>query len=318
MLLICNTQTLALVATSLSTTTSNQRAGNVKNATQTDIYKPNHPQGLCIMTTTTIEKQKHIEWLEKEYPRGAELVYIDYRDSIEDAKQREELLQNPNESYSIILEDWYTDAQYERIDYILDEYKAQNDICELDEDMVEEMRDWLFENDTSTPIDDLLKNTGDEYLYYETGIGVGESWMLDEKQIMKKAKKIALILNIDFEKNSNALYELLGNGGNGEVVILFEGNVRDFLDDAKYIVFDRDYELCIMNRWSGSGHSVKIENNIYLDFKRERLHSDSGVSGYSFAGGVCGLCRGIMVDGHMTSKRPKAKKVPLLDEVFIA
>ena len=63
-----------------------------------------------------METKNAIKWLEAEYPKGVELVYIDYRDSIESAETREKLLQDPENDYEIVNgNDWITDSQYEGI-----------------------------------------------------------------------------------------------------------------------------------------------------------------------------------------------------------
>lgn len=115
-----------------------------------------------------------IDWLESEYPKGIDLIYIDYRDSYEDMSKLQNLLKNGDDDNNF---EWMADAQYETIKYVFNEYKDhlnKDSLSDLDtvdsltDEVEEAMKDWLFEHDTSTPIKDLLKNTRDQLCYIET------------------------------------------------------------------------------------------------------------------------------------------------------
>jgi hypothetical protein len=106
-------------------------------------------------------KAQHIQWLENEYPRGVELIYIDYRDNL-DAKSVQEAIK---EGYLDM--DWQGDSQYESIRYIKEEYEKENSV-ELTDEEYDEFSNWLCEHDTSDPLTQLLKNTGDMVFYVET------------------------------------------------------------------------------------------------------------------------------------------------------
>ena len=270
--------------------------------------------------------QRTTDWLKSEYPQGVELTFIDYRDYIEDAKTREELLQNPQEAYEILLSDWIHDAQYESIYYIIKEYKTQDGIQEITEEEEDYIKDWCYNNDTSDPIKDLLKNTPSEYMYYDTGITLEplntydtEKAINDNIYIICKTLKLKLprkagtkrILdtNSKLYKTLHQLVEQAWDGG--QLVILFEANVADFMEtpDPKYIKFSRNYNLCIMDRGNGSGDSTELPDTptLLFTFDRKNLHSDDGDNGYSYSGDVCGLVSHIMEDGELTNKKGKYK-----------
>lgn len=259
----------------------------------------------------TQEKTKGELWLEKKYPHGVELTYIDYRDSIEDDRLREEVLQNYGNAYEILKCDyWIPDNESESIDTILREYMEEIGLASkgetLDEEEEEAMSNWLYSHDTSKPIEDLLKNTPSEYLYYDTGIYIQGG--NDETE--KEAKMIAKKLKIDYDKNKKVLNSLLAEAYyGGQLVILFEGKIRDFIEDGKYIRFKNNYELCIMDRGQGSGSSETIDEKLLFEFVRENIHTDEGDNGYSFSGDVCGLIHGIMEDGEITNKKKLNEKI---------
>ena len=256
-----------------------------------------------------------IAWLESEYPRGIDLIYIDYRDSIEDPKKREEILQTPEEAYEIIDgNSWTGDAQYETINEIEKNYKNKIEAEELTEEVSEAMRDWCFEHDTSDPVKDLLKNTRDEYMYYDTGLSFEslEYGNDQDKDIIKRVKTIAKKLKIDYEKHAKGLRLMVDQAYyGGQLVVLFENNIGNFMTDAKYIEFYKNAEICLMDRGSGSGDHTKINETLLFEFKRENIHTDKGDNGYSYSGDVCGLVGGIMNDGVLTNKKDNLKVIKI-------
>lgn len=110
---------------------------------------------------------KHaIDWLDSEYPHGADLVYVDYRHSFDDnIENLQELLKT---GYIEREWEWEADAQYDSICEILKNYKTENEIEELSDEVEESMREWLYEHDTSTATTDLLKHTSRQLCYIET------------------------------------------------------------------------------------------------------------------------------------------------------
>lgn len=105
-----------------------------------------------------------IDWLKSEYPRGVDLVYVDYSERYEDGNTIEEVLKDgyPED------ENWIWESQDYSITDILERYQKEFDIDMISDEVDQEMRDWLHDNDTSTPTEDLLKNTGSKLFYIET------------------------------------------------------------------------------------------------------------------------------------------------------
>lgn len=244
---------------------------------------------------------KIIEWLEKEYPKGIELNYVDYRDYIEDAKKREELLQNPDDAYEILnCYDWLADEQSNSINEIERQYLNENP--ELTEEERDKFQEWCIEHDTSDVISELIKNCPSEYMYYDTGVFIPE--FTDEKEFEKTLKIIAKTLKIDLQKHFEALRLMLSQASyGGQLVILFENKIANFIQDTKYIRFNDKAEVCIMDRTNGSGDSVKLNEPLLFEFNRKNLHLDKGDNGYSYSDDVCGLVGNIMNDGVLTNKK---------------
>ena len=258
-----------------------------------------------------------IKWLEKTQGKAVELVYIDYRDQIEDAKQREALLQDPsNEWEALNMDSWVCDSQYESINYLMKEFEesfnSEDAEIEIPDETKDAFQQWCFDHDNSDIVDQLLKNTGSEYMYYDTGLSFDSlDYAQDQdKEIEKRTKAICKKLKLDYEKNKKDISLMAGQAWyGGQLVILFENNISEFLHEAKYIKFNKDAEICLMDRGNGSGDSCGYTGELLLRFKRENIHSDQGDNGYSYAYDVCGLVGNIMNDGVLTNKRNGMKVI---------
>jgi hypothetical protein len=103
-----------------------------------------------------------IKWLESEYPRGLDLVYIDYRDSYEDMAQLQRVLKDGADEFDA------GDYSYETIDEVMKNYLRESEADELSDEVREAMQEWLQDHDTSDPQRELLKHTGSKLFYIET------------------------------------------------------------------------------------------------------------------------------------------------------
>ena len=258
-----------------------------------------------------------LAWLKEQYPHGVDLVYIDYCDSIESAGDREKILQAPDEWWDILDGDgWIFDNKFQAVDTIVREYseRGEGEAYEITDETRDAMQDWLIDHDTSNPIKDLLKNTGREYMYYDTGLSFESlDYASDkDKEVIKRAKTIAKKLRVDYAKHGARLCQMVGQAWyGGQVVILFENTISNFLENAKFIKFSGDAEVCLMDRGGGSGDSVKLSEKMLFNFKRENIHTDKGDNGYSYAYDTCGLVGGIMEDGVLTNKGNKARAIKI-------
>lgn len=109
---------------------------------------------------------KHaIAWLKKEYPRGVDLIYVDYRDCFEDETKLQTVLKEGYYDDELMWE-----SEHSTIRDIIANYtkKGYVDFQEISEEVEEAMGNWLMEHDTSDALVSLLKNTGNKLFYIET------------------------------------------------------------------------------------------------------------------------------------------------------
>ena len=225
--------------------------------------------------------------LEKEYPHGVDLIYIDYNDSFDNdinALNRAIQANNIHEAWPD-QPDWFCDASYESTDYILKENFTTKELEEWDSDDRQDILDWLQNHDTSTPAESLLRNTGSKLFFYDTGLEIPEypSYGGGDTFLNKHAKRIANKLKIDFEKHKKSLRSIIANACyGGKLVLIFYTKPSDMFggDKCNAIKFPKA-QLVIMDRDQGSGDSETIDEEVILPFNRKNLWIDSEAGGYS-------------------------------------
>lgn len=227
--------------------------------------------------------------LEKEYPHGIELIYIDYNDSFDNDKEAlNRIVQENdiNEAWEEGDPSWFPDAQYETMDNVLEEHFTQEEIeawRENNDD--DEIRDWFWNNDTSKPAEQLLRNTRSQLWFYDTGLEIPEypSYGGGQSFLTKHAKRIAKKLKIDYEKHKTDLTSLVANACyGGKLVCIFYTDPSNLLGGEKCnaIKFPKAH-LVIMDRDQGSGDQETIEEEVILPFNRKNLWLDEVAGGYS-------------------------------------
>mgnify|MGYP001566268606 CR=1 FL=1 len=215
-----------------------------------------------------------IQWLKNEYPKGIDLVYIDYRDNFEDMGKLQDILKTGE------FDDlWLVDSQYESINYVIGEYKKQNNIEELSDEETEEVKDWLFEHDTSNPLNDLLKNTRRKLCYIETE-DIAEQYS-DKEDYQKQLKELKKKYAKTNEQKKEIDYVLREQFYGAPVSFYFYLSVLDIYNTIhdskdKYIFISGAYFSTIDrvqgSNWLGDKGVFNIAipkqtfvNNFYLD-----------------------------------------------------
>lgn len=250
------------------------------------------------METQTETKLRTVEEaiavLEKEHPHGIDLVYIDYRDSFNEMKDKLNKAIQANDLYSICEDEnnieWFSDSEYATIEEIMKDTFTDEEIDAWNEkwEDMETVKQWFYDHDTSDPIKDLMKNTGKQFFFYDTGLEIPEypSYGNGESFLTKHAKRIANKLKVDYTKHEKTLRSLVANACyGGSLVLVFYAEPDAFFTDRKdkdanYIKVPKAH-LVIMDRSNGSGDQETIDEIVALPFNRKNLWIDSEAGGYS-------------------------------------
>lgn len=240
------------------------------------------------------------ETVKKYLPETCHLYYVDYRSDLS-GRENAELLQECIEQNSLspianrVFSWWDYPEEYELKE--IREAMAKDGCEELYEEHLDEIRDWLYEHDKSTPVEDLLRNTGYITFFYSLGLDVdgwhsgsylfgvpyrGES---EKMAVYRIARKLGIKKGTT---NYERIKELVSEaGGGGELRIYFEASIDELISgaeenrlywtnedgkqDFKSMRFLGDVKLALYNPGEGSGWETTIELDKTIPFKRENL-----------------------------------------------
>lgn len=259
----------------------------------------------ALLALPKISLEDAIKRLDKEY----DLIYVHYDDRLQD-KQLAEVVET---GFCDSLDDngWMGDQQYESVGQIFKENFDDVDISDIED----ELRQEIWDRDRSTPFEDLLRNTPEPVMYYDLDIeieGYGED-------IVKRAKQVAKALKLNYKNHEQKFKDLVGNASyGGKLVLMYRGDIDLFYGEVnkpKYVVICNP-EVCIMDRWNGSGHSMDGFGDFKVRFDRTRFKLDEEAPGYSFAGDVCGMT--VEETGLRPAKGAKGVIGPKMERVLSA
>jgi hypothetical protein len=239
-------------------------------------------------------KAEIIAYIEKHQPE----VYWDYREELGKEQiekiisSKEGLLEVENELWDCNLEHicgLERDAVTEVLEYFAQQIEAElGEQTEWEDDFKDWARDLIS---VDLDIKQLIKNTGDEIFFYDTGLefdGWGQSaaaYRLD-RIIIKKA------LSITNSIHDSAIDMMLQQASyGGQLVVYFTSGIDDLLDisDDMNVVIFKNAHIAIINTGNGSGDNCQINGHEFqLPFDRDNLKFERSIS-YNYTYDVCGM-----------------------------
>ena len=236
------------------------------------------------------------------------LYYVDYRDNLVDHLNLLNQCVQQNNLYPITetIYDWWDHPEGYYLEEIENKMKSDGLEYVFDE-CRDDIQEWLGEHDKSTPVEDLLHNTGGQTFFYDLGVEVdgwheaflcapwrGESeaqaaYKIRRKLGIKKGTKDAELIDL-----------MVAQSSGGHLRIYFESDLDDLLKDDgegdwRTITFNGKYNVALFDPMEGSGDYQTLELDCSFQFKRKNLFcSDKSVDRYPLedAWGMCGdWCR---------------------------
>lgn len=214
-----------------------------------------------------METKEFIEKYGKHLPKSVELYYVDYRDDLSNNMSPVQKAISSgdysylNETIFEELEAAYQDTLGENIRVIQSEMRKDGIPEDEIEGIEDDIRYYLQEHDTSDPVKQLIRNTGDITLFYATGI-----YLYNEEDKRKWLSK--------FGVKGKQVEELIDNSyDGGELRVYFSSNIAELIEqEKKYMVFDGAVNIAIINSNVGSGWYEEVNvDNLKLPFNRKNL-----------------------------------------------
>lgn len=253
-------------------------------------------------------------------PNSVFLYCIDYRDTLEDHPKIVNECISKNSLYPIDEEmfEWFDFPERFYLDEIREAMYEEGLMQEYD-DNEEEIIEWLREHDKSTPVDDLLRNTGDISVYYDLGYevsGWNDSWWgpSTRPNVNMDVHRVCQKLGIkkgtpDYDKVKTMVAQA---SYGGELRIYFPADLKLLIssgqDDFKTIHFKGHFAVGIIDATGGSGDFEYFDIDKKFPFVRENLIV-SAMEKYSLERifGMCGDWLRDVYHPEMTYAKSRAK-----------
>lgn len=219
-----------------------------------------------------------------------ELYFVNYDD---DLRNHYDLLQGCIEHNDLYgLDEKVYDFWDEPEEYYLQNIRnemAKDDLEDVFDEHIDDIRDWIFEHDESDPTKGLLRNTGAVAVFYSlcecdcywVEAPFMQPYMAEEPDTT--AKKICKILHIaDGSKQAKQVQSVCANASyGGELRIYFQSEIEDLISgesypngknkDWKSIHFKGTFAVAVYNCTDGAGDYEFIDLDVELPFIRQNL-----------------------------------------------
>jgi hypothetical protein len=269
-----------------------------------------------------MEKEIKLSWEQvKPLVPKAHIYYVDQNDDLSHKLDEIEsaIHKSSYEDIDDITFDWDVDILDEK-----EEVKSaiERDFPELSEEDIDEIMDELndritdeiYDNDTSTPIKDLFRNTGKQTMFYDTGYEMdSESWNWSKKRIIQERKCIKNFIGLKkaSPETDAAIDMMIMQASYGGNLVIY------FYDDLeKYIIIDEkinslrfsNFALAIINTSNGSGDHCYCTGTVILPLEKERIHICKNIK-YSYTHSVCQMSSNWCENTKVEFSRTKCKRI---------
>jgi protein-tyrosine-phosphatase len=223
-------------------------------------------------------------------PAKLELVYVDYRDELNDEQVRA-LISGDNEALWTSLDNFESEARWSGVRYALEEAlpdPEDRDALTNDEDAYQRFREECDERDESDFLADLLRNTPRKMVKYGLNYEVASgSWAMDDDEIAEEVRGIAEAAGIDLESNHATLLSLVREATYGGTLhVLHHTDLSDLYPRPTQAVFTDPY-LLVHDKLNGSGYMEQIKGEVTVAIGDESLRLDAGP--YSWSDDIAGI-----------------------------
>lgn len=225
------------------------------------------------------------------------LYCVDRDSSLDEYKPLLQRCVSDNNYYAIFeeLDTWCPDVIGGELDEIHDKMCAEGMEDEYEEN-IDLIRDYLWANDKSTPVEDLLRHTGEFAYFYDLGLWIPDSYdagVSKEKQLSMARQKLNIRKGSQADKQLSDIVDW--NNYGGYLRIYFSApwdtivNMREPKDDWKQIYFKGKCAVAIYNPDQGSGMCDAVDLDVKFPFKRENLFVSEGCGEPYTIESLCGF-----------------------------
>ena len=235
-----------------------------------------------------------------------DLIFIDYNENLDEQPLViQTAIQNQDWcALDELLEECnFWENQWDSACYVIDSLKqeigntwniTEEEIDEFFEDEYnrEKIKDEIYERDSSTPLKDLLRNTDDPVMFYDTGESTAEEGCGDDEIHAENLETLKTVLGIKDDKYDKQLEELLINSYGGSIVIYFRESVKNMMtisENGYNTVTFKNPAIAIIDTYNGSGYDTEFPGlEVTLPLNTKNIFVDKTIK-YNYTFSVCGM-----------------------------
>lgn len=240
----------------------------------------------------------------KEIQDNQPTIYWDYNDSLSEDQintiltKKDGIIDVENEIWEMNI-DYICDLERETIknalcqfenelrDKLYTDYEEYTDVVDIAyDDFMDDLRDYV---EVDFDFDQLIKNTGDQVFFYDTGIYIGD-YTCSMKERLKDVKQGLKIKLKDKEDDNKLEQMILDAGYGGRLVIYFNKSISYFTYISKELntIEFSDITIAIIDNSNGSGADTYLGTSLKLPFDLDNVFHCKSTS-YSYTYEVCGM-----------------------------
>lgn len=257
---------------------------------------------------TATKKQVTLDDVKELLPKHVSLVYVDYLDNLDDHPDTIEKIVSDNSLDHLFeqIDEWFEESEHNSIEEYLKQLKEdlidkfnfeEVDAEEYIENNRDDIIDVLIDRCNDDTVRDLMRNTGDEIFFFDTGLEIpSESWSWSKKDMRHWLYEVKKTLQIKKNKSYDGHIEMMLSQATygGSLVIYFTASPTDLINDKgeeedwRSVQFTNP-NIAVIDTGGGSGDDTFLNGHqVTLPFLRDRLTLDRSIKyNYSFA--VCGM-----------------------------
>ena len=236
-------------------------------------------------------------------PATTDMIYIDRGDELTDKECA--LIVGGKSDEVMESRDW-TDTEEGAVDIYLNDSGLDEDERDAlrESDDFDTFREACYDRDDSTPLKDLIRNTGRQLVRFYIRNGKGErialpydAWRLSDEEAETHAKRLCKAAGLNWQKNADNFRELVANASGGGVLCIIA-----------YV------EMSDVNEWAEFCHRNPERGRVRLSFTNPQVHIHDHINGSGHGVDSNGIVRvrfglGALDDGNHGAMALDAKNV---------
>ena len=268
----------------------------------------------------TVANKITVEQMIDLLPKNTYLNYVERNDSLDDHLDtiQECIHQGSKDALWEKTDEWFHEGSfYAEDEYLKELSKDMQSKFDIEEDEAkaiidynrDELQQAIWDRDKSTPTDDLIRNTGDQVVFYDLDMYI-EDYSNDLDERIKDVKK-ALKIKMKDKTYDDAISMMCQQASyGGRLVVYAYVSLNEVMDLGKFnrVTFNNPM-VAIIDMNNGSGDHTELGHSFTVPFDKENMFLCKTFK-YSYTYSVCGMSSNWCDSTQMKFSTRKARTAP--------